>query len=1015
MRLSHLSIDRPVLTVVISLFITVLGIIAVPSLGVREFPAVDPPSITVNTSYAGASAEVIASQITEPLEQSVNGVDGIRSITSTSRQGSSAITVEFTLATDLDAAANDVRDRVSRVVRRLPADADPPTVAKADANSFPILLMTVQSDTRDILDVSYEGTILAERLQTIPGVAEIRIWGEKKYAMRLYLDPVKLAAHGLTLADVQSALDVENVELPSGLLDGAATEMTVTASGRLRSEKEFNDLVIRSEGDGVVRLRDVGTAHLGAENERTILKMNGKPMVGLGLITQPGANSIAIGNEFYRRYALIQKDLPADFKVGVGFDGTTFVRSSLKEVAITLIIAFVLVMLVLFFFLRDFRSALLPALAIPVSLVGSLFLIYSAGFTINVLTLLGLVLAIGLVVDDAIVVLENIYRKIEEGEEPRQAGYKGLEEIFVAVISTTAVLAVVFLPLFFVEGFMGRLFREFGLAVAGSVILSAIVSLTLTPMLSTRFLNRKHSRLYTRTEPAFQRFYNAYARTLSGFLHRRVLATGVVLASLVGCALLLGWGVPWDKPPLQDRGQFNIRVTAPEGTNYRVMDGVMDRIAALVQKEVPELDGALTVVGFGGNVNGGFSRVILKDPEERTRSQQDIVAELGGSLRKLPDGRIVVIQDETIQSGGSRNALPVQFVIETSDFDSLARALPRFLALAREDKAFAVVDEDLKFTRPELQVEVDRDRLRSLGISYFNVAQTLQLGLGETRLGYFLKDNRQFQIIGQVPDDRRESPTDLDALQARSDDGSIIPLGNLIKSREQAAPPALYHYNRLTSATVSAALAPGVSMGEGIAAMRRIAAQTLSDEFTTELAGPSRDFAESSSSTMFVFALAMILIYLVLAAQFESFKSPVIILITVPLSLLGALLALLAFGQTLNIFSQIGLIMLAGLVTKNGILILEFTRQKVEQGLRLEEAIVEASRARLRPILMTTLTAALGMLPIAMAHGTGAESRRPLGIAVVGGLLLGMALTLYVIPAMILLFSSKKERGETHA
>ncbi len=1014
MRLSHLSIDRPVLTVVISLFITVLGLIAVPRLGVREFPAVDPPSITVNTNYAGASAEVIASQITEPLEQSVNGVDGIRSITSTSRQGTSAITVEFTLATDLDAAANDVRDRVARVVRRLPADADPPVVAKADANSFPILLMTVQSDTRDILDVSYEGTILAERLQTIPGVAEVRIWGEKKYAMRLYLEPVKLAAHGLTLADVQSALNAENVELPSGLLDGATTEMTVTASGRLRSEREFNDLVIRSKGDGVVRLRDIGTAHLGAENERTILKMNGKPMVGLGLITQPGANSIAIGNEFYRRYALIQKDLPADFKVGIGFDGTTFVRSSLKEVAITLGIAFVLVMLVLFFFLRDFRSALLPALAIPVSLIGSLFLLDAAGFTINVLTLLGLVLAIGLVVDDAIVVLENIYRKIEEGEEPRQAGYKGLEEIFVAVISTTAVLAVVFLPLFFVEGFMGRLFREFGLAVAGSVILSAIVSLTLTPMLSTRLLRRKQSRLYERTEPAFQRFYEGYARSLTGFLHRRVLAGLVVLASVAGCVYLGLWGVPSDKPPYQDRGQFNVRVTAPEGTNYDVMDGVMDRIGALIKKEAPEAEGVLTVVGFGGNVNGGFSRVILTDPEARERSQQDIVATLGGSLRKITDGRILAIQDETIQTGGSRNSLPLQFVIEASSFDSLALALPRFLALAREEKAFAVVDEDLKFTRPELQVEVDRDRLRSLGVSYFNVAQTLQLGLGETRLGYFLKDNRQFQIIGQVPDARRESPADLDALQARSADGSIIPLGNLITTREQASPPALYHYNRLTSATVSASLAPGVSMGEGIAAMRRIADKTLGDEFTTELAGPARDFAESASSTLFVFALAMILIYLVLAAQFESFKSPAIILITVPLSLLGALLALLVFGQTLNIFSQIGLIMLAGLVTKNGILILEFTRQKVEQGLALERAVVEASRARLRPILMTTLTAALGMLPIAMATGTGAESRRPLGIAVVGGLLLGMALTLYVIPAMIVLFASKKEREAKH-
>ncbi len=1013
MRLSHISIDRPVLTVVISLFLTVLGFIAMPQLGIREFPAVDPPSITVTTNYAGASAEVIASQITEPLEQSVNGVDGIRTITSVSRQGSSVITVEFTLATDLEAAANDVRDRVSRIVRSLPASTDPPVVAKADANSFPILLMTVQSDTRDILDISRMGTTLSERLQTIPGVAEVRIWGEKKYAMRLYLDPIQLTAHNVTLADVQAALNAENVELPSGLLDGKTVEITVTASGRMRSAEEFNNLVIRSS-NGLVRLRDVGQAHLGAENERTILKMNGKPMIGLGLIAQPGANSIAIGNEFYKRYAQIQKDLPPDIQIGIGFDGTVFVRRSLKEVGATLGIAFLLVMGVLFFFLRDVRSALIPAFAIPVSLIGSLFLIYSAGFTINVLTLLGLVLAIGLVVDDAIVVLENIYRKIEEGEEPRKAGYAGLEEIFLAVVSTTAVLAVVFLPLFFVQGFMGKLFREFGLAVAGSVILSAIVSLTLTPMLSTRLLRRKHSAFYERTEPAFQKFYGAYASGLRGFLHRRVLATSLVAVALAGCAYLFIWGLKWDKPPVQDRSQFSIIVSAPEGATFGVMDHFMDRVGELTRTQVPEATGVLTVVGFGSTVNSGFARVLLKDSETRKRSQQEMVVKMGGAVRTLTDARILVTQDETIQTGGTRAALPLQFVIQAPNFDSLASALPHFLALAREDKDFAAVNEDLKFTRPELQVTVDRDRLRTLGVSYFSVAQALQLGLGETRLGYYLKDNRQFQVLAQVPDQYRGAPSDMNVLQVRSQNGQIIPLGNLIQYHEQASPPQLFHYNRWVSATVSASLAPGVSMGDGIAAMRRIAAKTLNSSFTTELAGPARDFAESSSSAFFIFALALILIYLVLAAQFESFRDPVIILITVPLSLLGALIALLVFNQTINIFSQIGLIMLVGLVTKNGILIVEFTRQKREKGLPLEQAVIEAASARLRPILMTTLTAALGMLPIALAAGTGAESRRPMGIAVVGGLIFGMVLTLFIIPNMILLFHGKKEKETIH-
>ena len=1012
MRLSHLSIDRPVLTVVISLFLTVLGLIAVPQLGIREFPAVDPPSITVNTSYAGASAEVMASQITEPLEQSVNGVNGIRSITSVSRQGSSVITVEFTLATDLEAAANDVRDRVSRIVKSLPASADPPVVAKADANSFPIILMTVQSETRNILDVSYEGTVLAERLQTIPGVAEVRIWGEKKYAMRLYLDPVKLAARNLTLADVQAALNAENVELPSGLLDGKTVELTVTASGRMRSAEEFNNLVIRSS-DGLVRLKDIGQAHLGAENERTILKMNGRPMIGLGLIAQPGANSIAIGNEFYKRYEQIKKDLPSDLQVDIGFDGTVFVRRSLKEVGETLGIAFLLVMLVLFFFLRDFRSALLPALAIPVSLVGSLFLINAAGFTINVLTLLGLVLAIGLVVDDAIVVLENIYRKIEEGEEPKKAGYEGFEEIFLAVVSTTAVLAVVFLPLFFISGFVGRLFREFGLAVAGSVILSAVVSLTLTPMLSTRLLRRKHSGFYEKTEPAFQAFYGAYEKALRGFLHRRVLASFLVLAALVGCWLMAG-GLKSELAPLQDRNQFSMIITAPEGSTFGVMDRFLDRLSGFTQQQVPEATGVLTVVGFGSTVNSGFARMFLKDADVRERTQQKIVAMMSGSVKTFTDGLIAVTQDETIQTGGTRAALPLQFVIQAQNFDSLAAVLPRFLALARENKAFAVVNEDLKFTRPELQVSVDRDRLRSLGVPYYNVAQALQLGLGETRLGYYLKDNRQFQVLAQVPDEYRAAPGDMNALQVRNQGGDLIPLGNLIQYRERATPPQLFHFNRWISATVSASLAPGVAMGEGIDAMRGIAAKTLNTSFTTALAGPARDYAESSSSLLFIFLLALILIYLVLAAQFERFRDPAIILITVPLSLFGALAALLVFNQTLNIFSQIGLIMLIGLVTKNGILIVEFTRQKRAKGLAIEQAVIEAASTRLRPILMTTLTAALGMLPIALATGSGAESRRPMGIAVVGGLIFGMVLTLFIIPTMILLFHGKGKKDSAH-
>jgi multidrug efflux pump len=1022
MKFSHFSIDRPVATIVLSVFIAVLGFIALPQLGVREFPAVDPPTITVSTSYAGASADVIESQITEPIEESVNGVDGIRSITSTSREGNSSITVEFGLSADLDAAANDVRDRVSRVLRRLPADADPPTVAKADANSFPILMMSLQSDSRDILDVTDAGTRLRERLQTIPGVAEVRIWGEKRYAMRLRFDPERLAAHDLTLAEVRNALAVENVELPSGRIEGDAMELTVKTSGLLRTAEEFNRLVLRGSEGGLVRLEDVGTATLGAENERTRLTMNGKAMIGLGLISQPGANSVAIGNEFYKRYEQIRKDLPPDLKVGIGFDGTRFVRRSLVEVSETLAIAFVLVLLVLFFFLRDFRSALLPAIAIPVSLIGTLFLLYLAGYTVNVLTLLGLVLAIGLVVDDAIVVLENIYRKIEEGEEPRKAGYEGLEEIFMAVVSTTAVLAVVFLPLFFLEGFVGRLFREFGLAVAGSVLLSAIVSLTLTPMMATRFLRKKHSRLYDRTEPWFQKFYGLYDRSLRAFLGRGFVVPlavlGVSLAGLVALFLIL----PDELAPREDRSQVNMFITGPEGFAYGSMAKVMEQVNALAVAKVPEAENVLAVTapGFsGGGANSGFVRLFLTDPHGRGRSQQDIAKELLPAARSITDVRVVVTQDPTI-SVGSRSSLPLQFVIQAPSFEKLSRELPRFLEAARKDPAFTIVDENLKFTRPEIEVSVNRDRLRTLGVSFSEVAQALQLAFGETRLGYFQKDSRQYQVIGQVGAEYRRTPRDLGNLQVRNNAGELIPLSNLVDIREEAGPPQLFRYNRWVSATVSADLAPGVSMKDGIDAMNRIAGEVLDASFSTALAGEARDFSESSSSMVFVFALAVILIYLVLAAQFESFRDPVVILLTVPLAVFGALLALAVFGQTLNIFSKIGLVMLIGLVTKNGILIVEFTHQKLEKGLSLTEAVVEASSARLRPILMTSLTAALGMVPIALALGAGAESRRPMGIAVVGGLLFGMVLTLYVIPSMILLFAGKKaraaaERTKTHA
>jgi multidrug efflux pump len=1018
MRLSHVSIDRPVLTLVLSVFIMVLGLISIPFLGVREFPAVDPPRITVTTNYPGADAEVIESQITEPLEESVNGVDGIRSLTSVSREGRSSITVEFDLSSDLNAAANDVRDRVSRAQRRLPLDAEPPTVSKADANSFPVILMTLESPSRNILDVTAAGERVKERLQTISGVAEVRIWGEKRYAMRLRLDPERLAAHNLTATDVRTVLATENVELPSGRIEGANVELTVKTRGQLRGVEEFNNLVLRADGRRLVRFADVGTAVLGAENERSILKRDGVPMIGLAIVAQPGANSVSIGNEFLKRFEQIRAELPPDLKARIGFDNTQFVRRSLLEVAETIAIAFVLVFLVLFFFLRNWRTALIPLLAIPVSLVGALFLLYAADFSINVLTLLGLVLAIGLVVDDAIVVMENIYQKIEDGEEPRAAGYKGLEEIFFAVISTTLALAVVFMPLLFIEGFVGRLFREFGLAVAGAVLLSSVVSLTLTPMLSTRLLRRKHSRLYDRTEPFFAGLVNFYARSLRAVIHRRVAAILVVIAAGGGAYALIV-GLKSELAPMEDRSQINLNVTGAEGLTFAYMDRFMDRLAETVREVVPEFEGTLAVTspGFGasGGVNTGFVRVFLPEPAHRIRSQSEIADALSVAVRRLTDARTVVVQSQTIQSGGGGFGLPVQFVIQAPNLDSLIAVLPRFLEEARKEPAFAIVDENLKFTRPEIRVEVDRDRLRAQGVPFRDVAQALQLSLGESNLGYFLKDGRQYAVIAHAAEPYRDEPSDVGNIAVRAADGALIPLSNLVTIREQAGPPQLFRYNRWVAATVSASLAPGATMGEGVEAMRRVAGKVLDPSFNTDLSGAARDFAESSSSLLFTFFLALLLVYLVLAAQFESFRHPFVILLTVPLSLFGALLALFLFGQTLNIFSQIGLVMLVGLVTKNGILIVEFSRQKHEQGLALAEAVVVAAQSRLRPILMTTFTSALGMLPIALALGAGSESRRPMGIAVVGGLLFGMVLTLYVIPAMILLFAPKKDREVKHA
>ncbi|MDX2002024.1 MAG: efflux RND transporter permease subunit [Chitinophagales bacterium] len=1005
MSLSSVSIERPVLTIVMSTVIMMFGFIGFTYLGIREYPSVDPPVITVSTNYTGANSDVIESQITEPLEESINGIAGIRTLTSVSRDGRSTITVEFDLDVDLEAAANDVRDRVSRALANIPPDADPPVVSKADADSNPIVFMTISSEKRDLLELTeIANNTFKERFQTIPGVSEIRIWGERKYAMRLWLDPAKLTAYGLTPLDVRNALQRENIELPSGSIEGNKTELTVRTLGRLVEPSEFNNLILKEDSGRVVKFQDIGYAELGSENLRTVLRNNGVPMVGNAIIPQPGSNHIEIADAFYKKLEEIKKDMPADLKVSIGFDTTKFIRRSISEVEETIIIAFVLVALIIFLFLRDWRTTLIPLLAIPVSLIGAFFIMYIAGFSINVLTLLGIVLAIGLVVDDAIVVLENIYAKIENGMEPRQAAFEGSKEIFFAVIATTIALAAVFLPVIFLQGLTGRLFREFGIVLAGSVIISAFVALTLTPMLSARML--KHGQpnwFYRKTEPFFESLTNGYKDMLEGFLRHRWISL-VIMAVSIGMLVLIFRALPSELAPLEDRSALRVSATGPEGASFEYMDGYIMQAFQLIDSLYPESTNIVTVTapGFGASssVNSGMVRLTLKEPNERERTQNEIALKLGNDLKQLPAARSFIIQEQTIGGGtGAGAGLPVQYVIQTSELEKLKEVLPQFMAEASQSPVFQLADLNLKFNKPELQVEIDREKSRALGVSTIDIAQTLQLGLSGQRFGYFIMRGKQYQVIGQISRQERNQPLDLTSMFVRNDRQQMIQLDNVVSTKEESNPPQRFRYNRFASATVSASLNQGYTIGDGIAEMDRIKEKVLDETYSTALSGASKDFAESSSSLLFAFMLALALIYLILAAQFESFLDPIIIMFTVPLALAGAVLTLWLFGQTLNIFSQIGIIMLIGLVTKNGILIVEFANQRKETGLKKMDAIKEAAVSRFRPIIMTSLATVLGAVPIALALGAGSTSRAPMGIAVIGGLLFSTVLTLFVIPA----------------
>lgn len=1023
MNLSELSLRRPVFAIVCSILILVFGAIGFSFLGVREYPAIDPAVINVRTNYVGANADIIEQQITEPLEKSINGVQGVKNITSTSAQGSSNITVEFNLDVDLETAANDVRDKVSQALGNLPQDIDaPPVVSKADSDSEPIMFLQIQSQTKGLMELTdYAENVVQEQLQTIQGVSSVNVFG-RRYSMRLWIDPMKLIAYKTTITDVLNALNRENVELPGGKIRGDERQLIVKTFGKLTTEQDFNNLILREDNNGIVRFSDIGLAELAPAEEERSTRKNNIPAVSIGVIAQPGSNQIEIVDEVYRRLESIKSTLPSDMILEVGYDRTTFVRNAIFEVKETLIIAIGLVVIIIFLFFREWIVAFRPLIDIPVSLLGAFFIMYIMGFSMNVLTLLAIVLATGLVVDDGIVVTENIFKKMEGGMNKYKAALEGSKEIYFAVIATSITLAIVFLPIIFLEGFVGKLFREFGIVLAGAVMISAFVSLSLTPVLNI-YLTKKggvhnHSKFYLMTEPFFVGLENAYRKTLKAFMRLRWLAF-VLIAVCLGIIYFIGGALQSELAPMEDRNRVRTSVTGPEGADFDFTDRVTQEITQMIMDSVPERSITLAFApgfGAGQGSNAAFISLGLVEPDQRERSQNEIAQQLSGIYKKFTHVRAFAIQEQTISVGlGGRGSFPVQYVLQHLNFEKLKEKVPEFMEEVRKSSVFQGFDVNLKFNQPELQITVDRLKASELGVSVLDINTTLQLALSGRRFGYFIMNGKQYEVIGQVERSNRDAPPDLKSFFVRNNRGELIQLDNLVSMQEVANPANIYHFNRFKSATVQAGLAPGKTIGDGLAEMDRIAEQVLDETFSTALTGASRDYKESSSNTSFAFMLALVLIFLVLAAQFESFIDPIIIMITVPLALAGAVLSLSIFGQTMNIFSQIGIIMLIGLVTKNGILIVEFANQKRRRGEDKMKASIDAAVARFRPILMTTLATTLGALPIAMAIGSAGTSRMSLGIVIVGGMLFALVLTLYVVPALYSYMSSRKKQNPIDA
>ncbi|HET9950527.1 MAG TPA: efflux RND transporter permease subunit [Candidatus Eisenbacteria bacterium] len=1020
MKLSELAIKRPVFATVMSLAIVLFGVIAFSRLPVREYPDIDPPIVSVTTFYRGASPSVIETEITDVLEEEMATLEGVKTMTSSSQEQGSVITIEFELSRNIESATNDVRDRVSRVRGSLPREADDPIVEKVDTNAQPVLWVALSSERHSGLELSdVADRVLKERIQRLPGVGGVFIGGERRYAMRVWLDPQRMASHGLTTQDIERAVSSENAEIPAGRVEGKEREFSVRTRGDLFTAEEFGAIIVKQQGTETVRLSDVADVTVGAEDERSTARWNGKEAVGLGVVKQSKASTIDVCDAVNQALPALSRELPAGMKLDIAYDSSGYIKDSIADVAQTIFIAMLLVVLVILLFLKTARATLIPALAIPISIVGAFAVAYFAGFTINILTLLALVLAIGLVVDDAIVVLENVYRHMEMGKDRRRASFDGSQEIGFAILATTIALVAVFVPVAFLTGTVGRLFNEFGITVAVAVLISGFVALTLTPMLCSRMLQSQHGKKPSALSASIDRFFDAlnrsYERGLRGALKHRALSLvgAALLAVVIGAMFFL---LPRELVPTEDRGVAFGIVIAPEGSTLEYTDRYMRQVESVLLP-LPERKGLFSATGLGfggpGRVTNGFVFLNLKPRHERKKSQQQLVQELFPRLFSIPGVLAFVINPPSL--GGRFSSSPVEYVLQADSYDELQQAVGAFMQQAGKLGYLINLDTDLRLNKPQLDISIDRERAAQLGVSVTDIGTTLETFLGGRAVSTFKRGTKQYDVIAQVRPQGRSTPDAIEGIYLRGS-GGLVQLASVVRVKETVAPKELNHYNRVRSATITANLPPGFPLGMALDALDKITHESLPPGIQHDLGGQSREFRESSTSLYLLFVFALVFIYLVLAAQFESFVHPLTILLAVPLAVVGALVSLFIFRQSLNIYSQIGLIMLIGLVTKNSILIVEYANQLRGRGLSVDDAVAEAAKIRLRPILMTSLATIFGILPIAIGLGAGGEARRPLGIAVVGGMAVSTFLTMVLVPVTYTFLArfTKPARHESH-